>query len=499
MPFMTRCLAVPCGLARSAWLFRSCCPSFTTSFVVRQYSTPNSLPIKDLFEIFESEHTLEDVSEKPTVEQEGPGFTEKAEGGKTQSSGTTQRKEKPQLPTWDPAMLVDSSGLVKRPGLTHFLEFRELKEPPGLEFDPSTMSLTVSPSFPRKLHFHPPTHHKTRPWIEKAFLQRAAKWTALDTVDKARVEQSTRTMNRTSRRHRGNTFSHVSLLQNAGSRVQKYIYEPAFVRWARNMAPSLPERLHAHLDGIVPEDVEIYIEDHESYVEGHTGRVASCIWVAINASYSISMRACNELAIGNQPHPDWDILTPILQNLYQWLQDTYTNQSPEEKEYRKADSQNPRRFLPLLRDMIPLGHDIPVVLAFRQKYLLFILKGGIDGKLIAQYTSHWLPVKEGSNFDVDEKVNSLQLDRLRDGADEDAKPKISGGNPPPEGGDDPDFLDPKAFTACLLQGQGHEIRKDKEKTKNAKPPPLKAKQTRPSFADKELKRTKERKYLWGSK
>lgn len=440
------------------------------------------MPREDLLEVYEGLHILEEAFEKPTIEKEGLGSMGKAKRGTRRSSGKTRRKEQQGLPTWDPNIVAKSS-LGRRPGLSQFLEFRELKKPPGLTFDIPTMSLSVSPDFMRNLHFHKATHHKARPWIEKACLQRAVNWTVLDETDMNRLVKSYKTMNRTSKRHRGNVFAQPSLLHNAASSLQKHRHEPSFVRWSRNVAPILPERLYGHLDGIVPEDVEIYIEDHKSYVKGHPDRIASCIWVSINAYWSVSMRACEALAIGNQPHPDWDIMTPVLVNFSTWFKETYHNQSENAKEYRKNNSHNPRRFLPLLRDMIPPGHDIPVVFAFRQKYLLFILKGGIEGELVAQYASHWLPIKEASKLDVDKEINELQLARLRDGEPEDAKTKTSGGPLSAEAmvKADPEWTNP-ILTSQMFEASMDERRSRKKTT----PPPRKVRPSRLLSFDDEL-------------
>lgn len=361
--------------------------------------------------------TPKDAPLSPTIEQEGPKSTDEVEDGNAQNPGKAKRNKTQQVSTWDPEMVVESSGLVNRPGLCRFMDLRELKQPPGLEFDVPTMSLSLSPSFLQNLHFHPPTHHKTRPWIEKALLQRTSSWTKLELVDKKRVEHHDTTINRTSKRHRGNTYSHLLLLQNASSSTQKHTHQPGIARWARGVAPFIPERLYGHLDGTVPEDMEIYVEDHRSYVKDHDERIVSCIWVAINASYSVSMRAFSELANDNKPNPDWDVLTPALRNFSKWLLDTCKNQRPNHLQYRATNRYNPRLYIPLLKDMIPPGHDVPVVFAFRQKYLLFILKGGINGKLVAQYESFWLPVRDASDVYVDKEINKMQVKLLRAGAD----------------------------------------------------------------------------------
>ncbi|ROW06978.1 hypothetical protein VMCG_04041 [Cytospora schulzeri] len=431
------------------------------------------------------EDTIEDASEEPAIEEEeeGPSSTVKAKAATPKGSGKGKQKQKEKPSTWDPEIVADDS-LANRPGLSQFLEFRELKKPAGLTFDLSTLSLSVSPSFSQDLHYHKPTHHKARPWVEKAVMQRAVKWKGLDIVDKTRISSPDKTMNRTARRHRGNVFAQPGLLYSAACSIQKHYHQPSFVRWARNVAPTLPERLYGHLDGIVPEDVDIYVEDHRSYLPDHPERIASCIWVAINAPWGVSMRACEALASGEQPHPDWDILTPVLKNFHTWLHLTYHKQKPNAREYRKTCSRNPRRYLPLLRDMMPPGHDIPVVFAFRQKYMLFVLKGGIDGKLVAQYASHWLPIKGGSKADMDVEINQLQLTRLREGAAEDTRAKSSGGI-----GGDPEWMDPGDFTASLLHVQPDEVKKDERNSrKKTKPPAPKGKQTRPSLMEREMKR-----------
>lgn len=401
--------------------------------------------MQDLPQAFESQIVGKDESGRPKVEQDGRGSTEAREGGRPQSSEVPEQEVKQSPSSWDPEIIADCPGLARRPGLTRFMEFREMKEPPGMVFDIPTLSLSVAPSFPQNLHFHPPSHHKAKPWIQKACLTRAQAWSKIYTVDISRVKHPKATKNRTARRHRGTTFAHHILIQNLASAVQKHSYDPSYGQWAKEMGPSLPERLHAHLDGIAPKDVSFFIEDHFSYIKSHPGRIMSSIWVAINASYCVSMRACNDLASGNQPNPDWDVLTPVLEKFADWLQDTYANQHPRGQMLKannhrvnkaKESEETSQLYLPLIRDMMPPGHDIPVVFAFRHRYLLFILKGGVAGKLVAQYEGHWLPLAKVSKYDADEEVNRMQLDRLRAGADEYAITKTSGGIPLSEDFDD---------------------------------------------------------------
>ncbi|ROW00567.1 hypothetical protein VSDG_03373 [Cytospora chrysosperma] len=449
-------------------------------------------PREDPLEVSENLQILEYGSKEPTIKRKGPGSKEEPEGSTAQSSDKTKQKqteEKQDLSTWDPEILAESS-LGTRPGIAQFLELRELKKPPGLTFDVSTLSLSMSPDFMRNLHFHKPTHHKTRPWIERAFMQRAVKWAALERVDTDRVKNLQDIKNRTSHQHRGNVFAHPWLIHGAASRVQKHRHEPSFVRWLKNGAPTLPARLYGHLDGIVPEDAEIYVEDHRSYVKGYPDRIASCIWVGINAYWSVSMRACEALAIGNQPHPDWDVLTPVLENFCSWLKETYYNQKEGAHQYRQNIKHHSRQYWPLLRDMMPPGYDIPVVFAFRQKYLLFILKGGIDGELVAQYASHWLPVAEASTCDGEREINELQLARLRDREPEDAVSKTSGGNV--EGvKDGPWWVGPSHLEPSLPDQRhkrnGHKI----ESRGRTKPTPRKGDLSRLSSIDEEIKRLEE--------
>lgn len=364
---------------------------------------------------------LEETTEESRVEQERRTPIEEA------AKLSTQGEEEQNPTEWGPQMWTNRL-LRHRPGLTRFFELRELKKPPGLTFDPSTMSLSVSPSFPRDLYFHEPMHHKTRPWIEKPMVQRARAWAELDQYDKRRVEQPSKEMNRTTKRRRGCTLSYATFVFGVCSRVQKNAREPVFTRWCKNVAPELPERLYGHIDGILPKDAEIYIEEHESYIKGHSGRVISCVWVAINASLSVAMRACNDLAIGKTPHPDWDILTPLLQRLCTLFQTNYDNTGGNQSGDKRKSVGEPRRGLPPLRDIAPPGHDIPVVLAFRQAYLLLIWKGGIEGKLVAQYQGHCVPMHQvGPKPDLDQVINELQLASLRQGADEGTISRTSGG------------------------------------------------------------------------
>lgn len=333
----------------------------------------------------------------------------------------------------------EDTPLCRRPGLTRFLQLRELKNPPGMTFDPSTNSLSVSPTYLKKLYFHYPTHHKIRPWVEKAYMQRAQSWLELDLDDLSRVKLTSINKNRSAKRHRGNVLAHPVFTSGAANRVQKYNWDPAFVRMGKSLAPTLPERLYGHLDGIVPEDGTVFVEDHEGYIREVPGRVVSSVWVAVNASHGVTMRTCTDMVAGNPPNPEWDVLTPILSNFCKWFKDTYYNQRNMQEEGEEGEEnspENPQRTSPLPRAMIPPEHDIPVVLAFRQKYLLFIWKGGIDGKLVAQYEGYWLPmneVKKGDDNevtkgnDVDKWTNKEQLASLRRGANPKTIPRTSGG------------------------------------------------------------------------
>ncbi|ROW17148.1 hypothetical protein VPNG_01335 [Cytospora leucostoma] len=364
------------------------------------------------------------------------------------------------------------SPLHRRPGLIRSLELRELKEPPGLTFDPLTNSLSVSPSFRRHLYYHEPTHHNAKPWVKKLMLQRTTAWLELDFLDRQRVLHLEKFSNRTTRRHRGMAFAYPILISGITNRVQKKKnqYDPAFVRWARYLAPTLPERMFGHIDGIVPDDASVYMEHHSSFVKDHPGRLLGCVWVAVNASFSVAMRTCDDLATGKTPNPEWDILTPVLTNFCAWFRAECHGQKEGLEQFETVET-TPRYDLPKIRDMIPPGHDIPILLAFRHQYLLFIWKGGIDGKLVAQYQGHWLPLHEvGPTPDYDSLTNKLQQGHLRRGAAADTLPKAPVGDAPTRVEDDnivlypeelhmrsnkrePDIFDPEYFTA-LFRGRG---------------------------------------------
>lgn len=484
MSFAARCFTAPCHRARSRLLSPSYNPCSPVRCLPRPYSTTESRWRVNKFQDELARTKAAKVYEEIAIEQQRSSKENDSEGEKTQRPEATNTKKTRQQPTWGPDMWADSP-LHSRPGIIRSLELRELKEPPGLIFDPLTNSLSVSPSFRRHLYYREPTHHKAKPWIGKAMLQRATAWLELDFLDRNRVIRPEKTSNRTTKRHLGMVAAYPMLISGTTNRVQKYRYDPAFVWWARALAPTLPERMFGHIDGIVSDDAFVYMEHHSSFVKDHTGRLLGCVWVAVNASFSVAMRTCDDLAIGKTPNPEWDILTPVLTNFCAWFRAEYHGQKEVPKKSEMTSVTNRRHDLPKLRDMIPPGHDIPVLLAFRHQYLLFIWKGGIDGKLVAQYQGHWLPLHEvGPKPDFDHQTNKLQQGHLRRGAAADTLPKASGGKSQRSVGDDtfvlrpedfytrsnkyePDIFDPEYF-AALLHGKGAE----ETRTKGIKAGPM---------------------------
>lgn len=296
-----------------------------------------------------------------------------------------------------------SSPLGKRPGLTQFLNLRPLEKTPGMVFDLQSEALSTDERFPERLHYvRDAVHHEVKPWIEKHFKRNAEAWRRLDKEDFMRVrhEPAGKAMNRTHTKHRGQMLSHTaSMLSMATPRLATKLRLHAFTtRWPDNLGVELPSRWLAHLDGMALNDATVFTEFH-----GETPTLSSILF-AINSSFAQAQGTWAALAQGERGvdmHArisDVDAFTPLLINFGRWLKRAYNNQKASLDVCTNLSG--PRNCpIPLLRDSIPEGHAIPVLFAFRQKYIWFLWEGGIEGHLEAQYASHWLPVWPGEDYD----------------------------------------------------------------------------------------------------
>lgn len=314
--------------------------------------------------------------------------------------------------TWESARTCAFADLSVTPwptpfgvyGVVQFLKLQPLTNPPGMEFNLDTMSLSVETTFPERLQSVQDFKSlNLKPYVEKALLKRAEAWSKLDKEDAARLESyisnlsldGDPTTNNTRKRHYGMMHAHTSTLYALALKTQKPQKEPIRARWPDELGPVLSPSWHVHLNGMRPEDVQVNIDTHDS----HGRRTLSCVWVSINAPLGHAIRDWESLAAGADAYTD--SFTTVLANLARWLK-TYWDKEDHHKSSRKTfvaeERQKPRASgkLPSLSEMVPCDHVVPVVLAYRQKYIWFLWSGGIHGKLVAQYASHWLPLCEAN-------------------------------------------------------------------------------------------------------
>lgn len=270
-------------------------------------------------------------------------------------------------------------------------------------FDLQSETLSLHPFFPERLHYvRDVVHHEVKPWINKAFTQRAEAWRLLDRADFLRVrdDQKDVALNRTRARHRGNVMNQPAVLLNmALPGVDKPKYKPFSVRWPVNLGVDLPSRWLGHLDGMKEDDAAVFVEFHGKKP------ILTSILFTINSSYSQAQATWSALAQGRigrtnyNRRSDINAFTPLLMSFCRWLKQTYQDQKAGPKLYKNYSSPESGP-LPVLRDSMPEAQVVPVIFAFRQKYIWFLWKGGIQGKLEAQYASHWLPVWPGEDWDA---------------------------------------------------------------------------------------------------
>lgn len=326
---------------------------------------------------------------------------------------------------------VKKPSLPSRPGIAKLLGLRELTDPPGMEFDLKSLSLSVHEEFPSRLRdVCDSPQHQVKPWLTKALIQRAKAWELLDLYDLRRVSRPQRIMNKTNKRHFGATMGHPTTLSSLCAAAQKSQNNIVLKTWPHELGPVLPPWKLGHLDGMLRGDVRVYTETYRRFPQPpdpHPSLSYTTIWVAINAPLRTALRNWESLASGSAPHPDEDTLAPILQNFGQWLKGPYRACQPWRDVTSKPDNSSPG--MPPAqggshdtqdddlatkphRATAPLRNDsdaVPVVFAWHQKYIWFLWTGGFDGKLIAQYASHWLPLEEGNRaVDLDKEIWKVQ-------------------------------------------------------------------------------------------
>lgn len=323
------------------------------------------------------------------------------------------------------ADLSVKEGPSRLPGIAKFLRLQELTDPPGMEFNLDTMLLSVHEQFPSRLHYvRDAKHHQVKPWVCKAMIQRAEAWQALDVYDLARIRRLGGSLkNNTSKRHLGSSLSHVNTLWNMAATVHKSNSSLTFSRHSAELGHELPPRVLSHMDGMVARDVQVWTEIYHRPGTPEESQTTSCIWVTINAPLRTASRNWETLARGQTPHADDDALAPILRNFGRWLQRTYRHLTTPGNHKSGPDKLSPsvpvqvardtqdkasgRRHIRMPRGAVP--DAVPVVFAWRQKYIWFLWTGGIRGKLVAQYASHWLPINEvDKGQDLDTKLKSSQ-------------------------------------------------------------------------------------------
>lgn len=325
-----------------------------------------------------------------------------------------------------------------RGGVAGFLKLRPLTEAPGMVFDLNTMSLSVEPTFPERLQYvRDDKFLDSKPWVHKALLNRAKAWNKLDEYDMARLSGhlsgNVVAMNSTFKRHYGMNLSSYVAMRGLAARMKKSQGPPIWARWLDLLGPTVSPSWDAHIDGMEPRDVQVTIETHGQGQAGDGPRILSCVWVAINAPLRHATRDWESLAAGADSYTD--ALEPVLVNVARWLNDYYDKGNFHKFPYKVSKSEGSgstdlfRYELPSLRDMVPRDHVVPVVFAYRQKYIWFLWSGGIQGKLVAQYASHWLPISDANQLgDIDVLMRHRQeamMDELEPEEPEEPEPKIT--------------------------------------------------------------------------
>lgn len=349
----------------------------------------------------------------------GPGAAADSQLPSSKPSKISLWKRETRTSTFADLTVKKSTLLRRRSGIAKFLRLQELSHPPGMEFDLKTLSLSVHERFPQQLQYvWDVQHHLCKPWIRKAFLQRAEAWHSLDVYDLGRSNSTgdPKTKNSTRKRHMGATRGHPTTFFSLAIASQKAQGTYSFERSPALLGPRLPPRMLCHLDGMETGDVQVYTENYCL-----SGKL-SCVWVAINAPMRTAARNWEALARGEAPHPDEDTLAPILENLGQWLKEAHRDSrrrkpvNPEDEDAATRvpmqDARGPEDKAPKARRTSPppdaVPTVVPVILAWRQKYIWFLWTGGVDGKLVAQYASHWLPLDEVDKRDMDVRIRFSQ-------------------------------------------------------------------------------------------
>lgn len=333
--------------------------------------------------------------------------------------------------TWEPARTCTFADLPVTDwdtpfgvyGVARLLKLQPLQTPPGMELDLDSMSLSVETTFPDRLQSVQDFKSlNLPPYVHKALLQRAQAWARLDRYDAARLDSHISnlllndkpTMNNTDKRHYGMIGSNSKTLWSLTARTQKTSRRPIWAFWKDEIGPAVSPTWHVHLNGMFPRDAQVIIETHRLTKSGQGPRTLSCVWVAINAPMGHAIRDWESLAVGADPYTD--AFTPVLENFARWLKKYWDKGNHRKLPYEAFSPETePPAKLPSLSQMVPSGHVVPVVLAYRQKYIWFLWSGGIHGKLVAQYASHWLPLYEANKSgDIDTLMRYRQEALMRE-------------------------------------------------------------------------------------
>lgn len=265
--------------------------------------------------------------------------------------------------------------------MVQFLGLREMKNPPGMEYDPVTKSF----SFSKRLYTESIYDHQltipgfTVPYLVKSLTTRGDAWALLKSYDQRRLRLAGKIFNSTNKRHRGQCLSTVKNTFDLIQRAERPKRTRALL-WHNNIGPSM-EKTGPLLDDFLPEDVAVTME-----TVGTTPRL-SLVFVSINVSFKLAQDAWIALSSRREPKPGLDVFTPVVTRFCEWFTHTIAYQKTGSKEPKG----NNEATLPMLRDIIDNGSgDFPVVFAFRDQYIWFMWKGGLEGKLIAQYTGSWI-------------------------------------------------------------------------------------------------------------
>ncbi|PSR97362.1 hypothetical protein BD289DRAFT_108361 [Coniella lustricola] len=283
--------------------------------------------------------------------------------------------------------------------LATFLSLHELAQEhtPGMELNLADLTLSVSKTFPHRLVYaHDPDHHAGKPWIADALLRRAESWNEKDMYDFLRLLHPGGTkQNSMNKQHRGQCLSNYKVLFDVANRsLKRKDNARSIIEELRidHLGVTPPPSITALQDGMYPEDVVAAVEHVRDPRRGPDRRITA-FWVSINAPFRLAMRSCLALSRGYTPAQESDILTPTLLNFGKWLRQWHTGSKDQSLEGRSATKsvRFPGTGVNMCPDVDTLG-PIPIIFAFRQKYIWFTWHGGFHGKLVAQYASHWLPV-----------------------------------------------------------------------------------------------------------